>query len=221
MSIKACTSVRDGFAVVLAFSAATRVSELLDLRGRHISVDDDGVVILSFASVKNRQTLFTTHQPFRVALCLPLLTEAFELFNSTCGFGDDEFIFHRVASKKRDRLSRDWFASVIKSINPLCSPHSVRVGAATELHAAGVPIAEIMALGRWTSAAAVIYVLGCLDTTIEASARLGTADVRFVRGDLRRQPANAAPTRSWIVARDGSTSVDAWLGHCAEIEGAA
>jgi hypothetical protein len=75
------TTVRDGFAVVLAFSAATRVSELLDLRGEHLQVDEDGVIILTFASVKNRRTLFTTHQPFKIALRLPLLTEAFALFN--------------------------------------------------------------------------------------------------------------------------------------------
>ena len=218
LPVVAFTSVRDGFAVVLGFSAATRVSELLDLRGKHLQVDDDGVILLSFASVKNRQTLFTTHQPFKVALRLPLLTEAFELFNSACGFNDDDFIFHRASGKSRDKLSRDWFASVIKSINPECSPHSVRVGAATELHAAGVPISDIMALGRWTSAAAVIYILGCLDTTIDASAKLGTADVRFVRGELRRQPAHELHPPPWIISRADSTPVAAWLSHCAELE---
>jgi integrase len=218
LAVLAYTIVRDGFAIVLGFSAATRVSELLDLRGKHLQVDDDGVVLLSFASVKNRQTLFTTHQPFKIALRLPLLTEAFELFNTTCGFADDNFIFHRASGKSRDKLSRDWFASVVKSINPACSPHSVRVGAATELHAAGVPISDIMALGRWTSAAAVIYILGCLDTTIDASAKLGTADIRFVRGELRRNPAAELHPPPWMVSREDTTPVAAWLSHCAELD---
>jgi integrase len=208
------TSVRDGFAVVLAFAAATRVSEILDLRGEHLHVEADGVIILTFSSVKNRRTLFTTHQPFRVALHLPLLTEAFDLFNSICGFTDGIPIFHRILGKSRDKLSRDWFARIIKTINPACSPHSVRVGAATELHAAGVPIGGIMALGRWTSAAAVIYILGCLDTTIEASTRLGSAGLEYVRGDLRKTQA----LQPWSVPRAGSTSIEEWLGHCAATE---
>ena len=90
----------------------------------------------------------------------------------------------------------------------------MRVGTATELHAAGVSIGGIMALGRWTSAAAVIYVLGCLDTTIEASSRLGSAGVHFVRGDLRK----TQTVLPWSVMREGSTSIEEWLGHCAASE---
>jgi integrase len=215
---KAFTIVRDAFAVVLAFAAATRVSELLQLQGEHIQVDEDGVIILTFVSVKNRRSLFTTHQPFKVALRLPLLLRSFDLFNRVCGFSDNTPIFHRVSGKTRDPLSRDWFDRVIKSINPSCSPHSVRVGAATELWAAEVPITSIMALGRWTSAAAVIYVIGCLDVTIEASARLGSANVKFVRGDLRKRIGVSDTLSPWTVERNGTTSTDDWLGHCAATE---
>ena len=217
-TVKALTLVRDAFSVVLAFAAATRVSELLQLRGEHIQVEDDGVMVLTFVSVKNRQSLFTTHQPFKVALRLPLLLQSFELFNRVCGFSDGVPIFHRVSGRTRDALSRDWFDRIIKSINPACSPHSVRVGAATELWAAKVPITGIMALGRWTSAAAVIYIIGCLDVTIEASARLGSANVKFVRGDLRKQLGVSDTLSSWIEDREGMTSTEDWLGHCAATE---
>jgi integrase len=215
---RAFNIARDAFAVVLSFAAATRVSEILNLRGEHIQVDKDDVLIVTFESVKNRRTLFTTHQPFKIALNLPILLQAFDLFNRVCGFADGLHVFHRSNGRSRDKLSRDWFCGIIKGINPDCSPHSVRVGAATELHAAGVPISAIMALGRWTSAAAVIYILGCLDVTIEASTKLGTADLRFVRGDLRTRPGVCEPLRPWTVTRDDTTSSDQWLQHCASIE---
>ena len=89
------------------------------------------------------------------------------------------------------------------------------MGAATELHAAGVPISSIMALGRWTSAAAVIYILGCLETTIEASSRLGSAQVQYVRGELRRA---SEPLKSWMVERPDGTSIEDWLKHCAAVD---
>jgi integrase len=212
--------VRDAFAVVLAFAAATRVSELLNLRGEHLQIDEDDVLLVTFISVKNRRTLFSTHQPFKVAIRLPLLTRAFDLFNKVCGFADGVHIFHRASGSSRDRLSRDWFDKIIKSINPACSPHSVRVGAATEMWAAGVPITGIMALGRWTSAAAVIYVIGCLDVTIEASARIGSANVQFVRGELRKRIGVSDSLPPWIVAKDSTTSTEEWLHHCAAVEDA-
>jgi integrase len=210
--------VRDGFAVVLAFAAATRVSELLALCGEHLHVDADDTIILTFESVKNRRTLLSTHQPFKIALRLPLLLRAFALFNEVCGFADGVPIFHRLTGSSPDKLSRNWFAKIIKSIDPDCSPHSVRVGAATELYAAGVDLPSIMALGRWTSAAAVIYVIGCLDVTIDASARMGSAGVRLVRGDLRRQLGTSATLEPWHVTDERYTSADQWLAHCAAVD---
>ena len=215
-SMEAYRIARDGFAVVLAFAAATRVSELTALMGKHMQIDEDNVLIVTFASVKNRRTLFSSHEPFKIALRLPLLLRAFDLFNTCCGFEDEMFIFHRMSGNTRDKLSRDWFGAIVKTIDPGCSPHSVRVGAATELHAAGVPITGIMALGRWTSAAAVIYIIGCLDVTIDASARLGSAKVQFVRGDLRKQQLGApVAIPPWIVDHENATRVHDWIDHCA------
>jgi integrase len=212
------TQVRDAFAVVLSFAAATRVSELLNLRGEHLQIDEDDVLLVTFVSVKNRRTLFSTHQPFKVALRLPLLTRAFDLFNMVCGFADGVPIFHRATGSSRDKLSRDWFDKIVKTINPACSPHSVRVGAATEMWAAGVPITGIMALGRWTSAAAVIYIIGCLDVTIEASSRIGSANVQFVRGELRKRIGISDSLPPWVVPSRTATSTDEWLSHCAAVE---
>ena len=53
------------------------------------------------------------------------------------------------------------------------SPHSLRVGFATELAAAGVDIATIMELGRWSSLAALHYVLPSADKMAAATRSIG------------------------------------------------
>ena len=53
------------------------------------------------------------------------------------------------------------------------SPHSLRVGFATELAAAGVDIAVIMELGRWSSLAALHYVMPSADKMAAATRAIG------------------------------------------------
>ena len=54
--------------------------------------------------------------------------------------------------------------------------HSLRVGFATELFAAGVKVAIIMELGRWSSYAALLYVLPSATKLLHASRAIGTGD---------------------------------------------
>ena len=65
------------------------------------------------------------------------------------------------------------------------SPHSLRVGFATELAAAGVDIAVIMELGRWSSLAALHYVLPSADKMAEATRAIG-GGLRVDRAVLQR-----------------------------------
>ncbi len=63
-----------------------------------------------------------------------------------------------------------------------------------------------------------ISVVGSVDVTIDASARLGSAKLTFVRGDLRKH-ADAPPTISpWIVDHKNASRVDEWIDHCAAID---
>ena len=65
------------------------------------------------------------------------------------------------------------------------SPHSLRVGFATELAAAGVDIAVIMELGRWSSLAALHYVLPSADKMAAATRAIG-GGLRVDRAVLQR-----------------------------------
>lgn len=76
------------------------------------------------------------------------------------------------------------------------SPHSLRVGFATELAAAGVDIGVIMELGRWSSLAALHYVLPSADKMAEATRAIG-GGIRVDRAVLQRSlGADPAPPRA-------------------------
>jgi hypothetical protein len=185
-------NVRDTFALVLGLCFGTRVSELVGLDGEHVNPLDLGggedAVRVTFVHTKTRQSAFGTHQPWQNVSSHPLLLRAYDLFNARIGFSDGLPIFHvRAKAHTWRRLSPDWFAQLVKRVDPACVPHSTRVGLATELWAAGASVADIMAAGRWASAAAVLYIVGTLDKQVVASRSLGTAMVRYTAAGLRQQ----------------------------------
>jgi integrase len=196
------SAVRETFALTLAFFFAMRGSELLSLVGRDVIAEDDGEIRVSFRQVKTRQTLFGSHRPFVVAGRAPLLTEVWESFNVRIGFSDDLPIFHRWTTSAVPvavALSRDWLSRAVRKWDPLCTPHSLRVGCATEAWAAGVSLVHIQALGRWASSAALLYVLGSLDDTAAATAKLGLAGLSFSSSGLRTtsRPPPVAVSSGW------------------------
>ena len=202
--------IRDAFALVLGFHFAMRASELLNLRGGDLRVVDGGNAIqLRFVNVKNRRSIFSTHDPFVVTASGKLLVDAYKLFNSRVGFRDDLYIFHHLRGTTEKQLSRDWLSGVVAAAAPARTPHSLRVGAATELYAAGVPINDIMALGRWTSTAALLYVLGTMEDTIAATQAMGGGGLRITSDGLRRATKGSIP-RDAIATADSAR----WAAAC-------
>jgi integrase len=66
------------------------------------------------------------------------------------------------------------------------SPHSLRVGFATELHAAGTELHDLLEMGRWASLAGLLYVLPSADKTAAATRRMGDGSVTFDRVLLQK-----------------------------------
>lgn len=183
-------AVRDAFALVLALIFGLRVSELLALDAADLAMDaDTNVVTLTIRACKTRSTVFSHHDPYRVSSAHPTLQRALRLHKEVVGFRQGTSLVHRLCGRTRDRLSRDWFAAVVRNTAPGCTPHSCRVGFATELRAAGASIADIMSLGRWASAAALLYVLSVQDDHVSTSKRLGDAGLSLTNGVLRRDGA--------------------------------
>ena len=184
-------AIRDGFAVVVAFFFAMRVRELLalcpdDIEAVHLH---DGRVAMrvTFRSTKTRQSVFATHEPFVVASAHELLIEAWAVFEEHIDYYDNIPLFHALRGSTRDPLSRAWFAGVVARAAPGVTPHSCRVGCASEMWAARVPLSEIMAHGRWTSIAAVLYIVGSLEDQVSASDAIGSRGALMYSGDDLRK----------------------------------
>ena len=215
------TAVRDAFALCIAFFFGCRISELLALNGEHINPIELGpgknndAIKVTFVSIKTRQSLFQTHQPWDVFSAHPLLLRAFDRFNETVCFHDGRPVFYSLRGKTSDRLSADWFAKLIKRIDPALVPHSARVGLATEMWACGASVDEIMAAGRWTSPAAVLYIVGSLDKMVVASRGLGKGMLRYTEDGLRQQiGVSAAFAEAWKAKRDTMVAAR-WGGRLA------
>lgn len=205
-------AVREAFCLCLGFFFGMRPSELLSLQGQDVNLSDAGdMVVVTLRSVKTRRSIFTSHEPYVVAGRAPLLVEWYQRFERTIGLSDDIPVFHKWKGAGRlyvavippaadtadarwtlSAMSRDWLAAAVKRWAPGCVPHSLRVGCATEAWAAGVPLAQIQALGRWHSSAALLYVVGSLDQTAAATERLGSAGLRYTRDGLRVQVGTSA-----------------------------
>ena len=184
-------ALRDACALCLAFFFATRVSELLAMTPADVSVvplsNGRRALRITFRKCKNRQSVFSSHEPFVVSCAHPLLMRIWTAFTAAVPLPKKGFVFHRLSGATRDALSREWFAGVIASAAPGTTPHSARVGAATEMWAAKVPLRDIMAVGRWSSPAAVLYIISTLESQVAATDAIGSEGALSIsNGDLRR-----------------------------------
>jgi integrase len=186
--------VRDAFALLLGFGTGSRCRELLGLRGADVQlqrIDDRDIIEVTFRDTKTRRTILHTHQPFLTYVSHALIVEMWSLFDVIVGWEASGHVFVGLRGSTSDVLSRDWFARLVHKVDPECTPHCLRVGMATELWAAGCKIAEIMTAGRWTSEAAVLYIIGSLDKALVAADALGRGGLSYDRKQLRQRGIHA------------------------------
>ena len=195
------TEIRDGFAVIMAYTFGMRVSELLNLKCEDVTVvklsDGRDAVRVTFRNVKTRQTIFTSHDPFVCTSAHPLLMAAFRRFDDVVEWFPGEAVFYNtIPSRRGAGLSRDWFAGVMRRAAPGTTTHSCRVGLATELWASGATPAEIMAAGRWTSITALMYIIGALEDQARTYDRLGNGNLVYTSAGLQRSVGTTPITRA-------------------------
>jgi integrase len=197
---------RNACIVVLGFFFGCRAGELAVFTQKDMVVLADGTVRLTFRSRKNRRSALGTHDPQVIHARHPLLTKAMVMWRDVCarpslGLSQESpLFFNSRAAGHCEPLSKASFRSMIKKIDPDCVAHSLRVGMATEAWAAGVPIESIMALGGWTSPVAILYIIGSMDETINASAKLGSAKMQYDSDGLRAQLGTARlPRSTWTI----------------------
>jgi integrase len=187
-----CDSLRDGFALVLAFFFAMRARELLTLRSEDIDyITTAGarpVLRVSFRQTKTRRSIFLSHEPLHVHCGHPLLMAAFAKFDDTVEFIPRTVVFRKQRTTP-EPLDRRWLANVVQRAAPDATPHSARVGCATELWAAGATMEEVMAVGRWRSSAAALYILGPLQDQLRATDRLDGGELVYTTAGLQARGA--------------------------------
>ena len=69
----------------------------------------------------------------------------------------------------------------------LYGAHSLRIGGATALFAAGADPIHIRTMGRWSSDCYRLYVRSCFEQTLAWTAKIGSQDVHDVQGTYARQ----------------------------------
>ena len=73
---------------------------------------------------------------------------------------------------------------------------------------------DIMAIGRWGSIAAILYIVGSLERQVSASDRLGKGRLVFDSGSLHRRLGTSLDARDAPVA-----PVDRWTRYLQEVDG--
>lgn len=134
---------------------------------------------------KTNQNILNTQHPRVVVIAHELLEMCWSRFAKVRG-GADGPLF-RVCGTDRG-IADATVATIVRERLPDLgvSPHSLRVGCATELFAAGVPPAMIMEIGRWSSLTALMYVLPSADAMASATRSMGQGVSKVDRIVLQR-----------------------------------
>lgn len=139
---------------------------------------------------KTNQNIVNSQLPRVVSVAHQLLDEIWPAYLTSRGSVlPEDPAFPRIVGSRvtRDFLAPATVATIVKECLPGLgvTPHSLRVGCATELFAAGVSVSTIMEIGRWSSITALLYVLPSSDVTTAATRRIG-AGVQVDRILLQR-----------------------------------
>lgn len=194
--------------LVLGVVAGLRRRELAALR-RSDAVWDQRQDELTVAvrRDKTNQVITDAQEPRVIAVAHALLTEVLTTYFTRIGAQPTTAPLFPVIAGTRptDRsLEPSTINTIVREVLPglPVSPHSLRVGFATELHAAGVPLQVILELGRWSSLAGLLYVLPSADQMTAATRSMGSGAVSFDRVLIQRAlNAGNTPPRARVVSR--------------------
>jgi integrase len=173
---------RDEVLLLVGLLFGLRRSELIRLTLADVKWDGSSLR-LRIVTDKTNQSILGVHHARFVSSGHALLDELWPLYM-------EDFL---SLSKPEDvlfcRLDRDGkqttcplalssVSTAVKSaVGPGFSAHSLRVGCATELFRAGVPVAVIKEIGRWRSDAALLYIIPDAERMVEAGRSIGIPKV--------------------------------------------
>jgi integrase len=193
--IKPAVFVRDCALILIGLLAGLRRREIAGLCVGDVQWDAQRRELrIQVVRDKTNVSLLESQAPRVVFVAHALLTELWPRFAARFvqGRAATAALFPRCDATGRvtpDHLAPDTISTIVRerlSFAPGISTHSLRVGCATELHAAGVSLPDIMEIGRWTSLTALLYVLPSADKMTAACRKMGDGGVCFDRVAVQR-----------------------------------
>lgn len=185
-------ALRNMALLVLGLIAGLRRREITALRWGDVAWSDDRQeLVVSIRRDKTNNTVTDAQHPRTLVVSHSLLTTVWKAYTAAIGHRlADSPLFPRIAGNHvtSDHLEPSTINSIVRQVLPglPVSPHSLRVGFATELHAAGTPLPMILELGRWSSLTGLLYVLPSADNMTSATRSMGSGAVSFDRAVLQR-----------------------------------
>ena len=147
-----------------------------------------GEVVVSFRREKARRPGIVGPRAARSVACVhPLLIRALATYDRRYKVGnmaEDHPLFFTLADHQC--LAPSWVGRIVRQRTPWATAHSLRVGFATEAYAAGCSVEIIKKMGRWSSDAALHYIIGSIDVQKLASTVVGRGGLSLgVSGRMR------------------------------------
>lgn len=195
--------LRDLTIIAVGLGAGLRRSEIsgpLDsparsgLRRGDITLHDQFVLVAITSQKGTYSNLAAQLVPVVVPIAHPLLVHLIRRYLAATSFPDSSApLFPRADDAARplapasitNIMRRHWPALAV-------SAHSLRVGFATELFAAGASIDMILQMGRWSSLSGLLYILPSIRDLESTALLLGSGRVQFSSYSLQRQLAQRA-----------------------------
>lgn len=185
LSALSTESLRDFAIVAVGLAAGLRRSEIVALRAEHLCPSARGGFLLVVMEDKTNRCAGPHTEPKTVPIEQPLAVEIIRLY--VARFKDvlvpGSMLFFNLSHGRGHgaALAPGTINSIIRRLFPGAGvvAHSLRVGFASELRAAGTSIELIMEMGRWTSLRALLYILPSIELMSAASQAMGSGNITF------------------------------------------
>lgn len=176
--------IRDITLMLIGLLAGLRRREICGLRPIDVVWDETNQdLTISVRKDKTNQSIVDAQEPRTVTVGHELLSVVWPIYiEARKGITvDNPWLFPAMSGTRVTPLgvTPSAVSTLIKHRLPNMgvSPHSLRVGMATELFAQDVPVPLIQEIGRWSSLAALLYVLPSAEAMANATRKMGATSV--------------------------------------------
>ena len=171
--------------VAVGLAAGLRRSEIAALQAQHLCRGAESGFVVIIMQDKTNRCAGPHSEPRSIPINQPLACDLISLYlersKARLVPGAPLFANLQAGAKAGSPIAPGTINSVIRKLFPGTGvvAHSLRVGFATELRAAGVPVELILEMGRWSSLRGLLYILPSVEQMQDASRSMGSGVIHF------------------------------------------